>query len=79
MIHELCSLSIEQLGSKLYNILAKDKSGLKEKDLLSFTKVCLLYNAYLEKVKVTEAQIKKANKNKFQKYDFNKDKVFDES
>jgi hypothetical protein len=38
----------------------------------------LKYNAYLNKKTLTEGEIKKMNSNKFQKYDFDKNKSIDE-
>jgi hypothetical protein len=57
-------------------MLANGKS-LKEADLLPFTEMCLKYNAYLAKQEV--ADIKKTNKNKFNKYDFDKSKSIEEA
>ncbi len=51
---------------------------MKEQDLRKFTSICLKYNAYLNKKTLTEGEIKKMNSNKFQKYDFDKNKSIDE-
>lgn len=47
------------------------------KNLLHFTKACLSYNAYLSKKTITEDEIIKSNKNKFHKYDYDKNGKFD--
>lgn len=73
----LCNLSVEQLGSKLFYMLTGNGKALKEADLLPFTEMCLKYNAYLEKKQATD--IKKVNKNKFNKYDYDKSSSIEES
>jgi hypothetical protein len=72
----LCNLSVEQLGGKLFFMLVSNGKVLKEADLLPFTEMCLKYNAYLAKKEATD--IKKANKNKFNKYDYDKSKSIEE-
>lgn len=53
---------------------------MKETDLESFTSMCLLYNAYISKTpEPNAAEIKKVNKKKFQKYDFDKSKSIEEA
>jgi hypothetical protein len=42
--------------------------------------MCMLYNAYINKTPPPEkADIKKANKKKFQKYDYDKSKAIEEA
>lgn len=42
--------------------------------------MCLLYNAYIDKAPVPDKnEIKKVNKKKFQKYDFDKSKSIEEA
>ena len=70
-------MTIEELGQIFHRILTRGKSDLNEKNLLQFTKTCLEYNAYLKKNKITENEITKSNRNKFKKYDFDHNGVFD--
>jgi hypothetical protein len=59
MVHSLCSRTIEELGSMFFKILTKNKTDLNEKNLLPFTRMCLLYNAYLNKTEINESDITK--------------------
>lgn len=54
MAHSLCSMSVEELGGLIYEICTKGKSKIDEKSLLNLTSVCLGYNCYLEKKKVSD-------------------------
>lgn len=58
-------------------MLVGNGTGLKEANLLLFTKMCMKYNAYLEGSELKEDDIKKANRNKFRKYDYDKNKSID--
>ena len=67
MVSHLCNLTVDEIGSRLFKMLARGSKGLKEKDLEPFTRMCMFYNGYVEKKEVTEAEVKKANRNKFRK------------
>lgn len=58
-------------------MLAGGKDKLGEKELMPFTGLCLRYNAYLSGKEVSESELKKSNKNKFRKYDYDKNKSID--
>ena len=58
-------------------MLVGKASYLTVSDLKRFTSVCLKYNAYLENKEVKDSEIEKSNKNKFKKYDFDKNKKID--
>lgn len=51
-----------------------NKQSLTLKEMKNFTEVCLKYNYSLEKKPIDDAQITKINKQKFLKYDYDKNK-----
>ena len=77
MVSFLCNLTTEELGRKFYSMLTGKNQALKEDQLMPFTRVCMKYNAYVENEEVKESEIKKANRNKFRKYDYDKTKTID--
>jgi hypothetical protein len=76
-VSSFCNLTLEELGTKIFGMLVGKGSDLNEDTLMAFTRVCLKYNAYLENKEVKEAEVKKVNRNKFKKYDYDKNKKID--
>jgi len=76
-VHSLCSSTVQELGNLLFMMCTRTGGDMTEKNLLHFTSMCLSYNTYLEKKKININEIGKANRNKFQKYDYDHNKKID--
>lgn len=78
MVSYLCNLTTDELGRTIFGIISSKKGDtIKESELEPFTRVCLRYNAYLEGKEIKDNEVKKANKEKFKKYDYDKSKTID--
>jgi len=55
-------------------VVSEGEESIGESDLLGFTAMCVMYNGALENKTFAAKEIKKINKDKMKKYDYNKNK-----
>ena len=54
-VHTFCNMTVKELGGLFYDMCMNGgKKSMKEADLKQFTEICLKYNYYLEKSKISE-------------------------